>query len=150
MKKLEVFLVVLVAVWLRSLYIPQTSLLTNAIHIAYKIIQCVATPMHKISETDIEGINLQRKIYELTTFLEPVYEVQTMYVNVTSSEGHVVPVELYKPEQCLKNTCPLVVYYHGGGFVVGNIKMYRHITTAIARLSGVAVAAVEYRLGYLE
>jgi acetyl esterase len=134
-------------VWLRSVYIPQTSLLTNVVHIAYKMIQCVATPMHKISENDIDGINQQRLLYELTSYFEPLYDVQTTDINVTSIEGHVIPVQLYKSEACVATKCPLVVYYHGGGFVVGNIKMYRHITTALASLSGVAVAAVEYRLG---
>ncbi|SKA34345.1 acetyl esterase [Marinactinospora thermotolerans DSM 45154] len=41
---------------------------------------------------------------------------------------------------------PAVVYYHGGGFVFGDLDTHDHICRLIAARSGVVVVAVDYRL----
>jgi acetyl esterase/lipase len=40
-----------------------------------------------------------------------------------------------------------VLFFHGGGFVIGDVPSYEHITTVIADTADVVVAAIEYRLG---
>jgi len=40
----------------------------------------------------------------------------------------------------------LIIYYHGGGFMIGSSRSHRVITTNLARLSGCAVLSVDYRL----
>ena len=59
--------------------------------------------------------------------------------------GQVCPVRLYKPEGA-GATPPLVVYFHGGGWVIGSIEAYDPTCRALAGASGCAVASVEYRL----
>ena len=41
----------------------------------------------------------------------------------------------------------IIIYFHGGGFVLGNIVYTRHFTTALAEKSGSVVVSVEYPLG---
>lgn len=40
-----------------------------------------------------------------------------------------------------------IVYYHGGGYVIGSARGYRATVSTLARLSEARVIAVEYRLG---
>src|SRR5690349_12277835 len=40
----------------------------------------------------------------------------------------------------------LVIYYHGGGFFFGSSRSHRVIATHLARASGAAVLAADYRL----
>lgn len=41
---------------------------------------------------------------------------------------------------------PILVYFHGGGFVVGSVETHDHLCRALANASGCIVASVEYRL----
>jgi acetyl esterase len=41
---------------------------------------------------------------------------------------------------------PLLVYFHGGGFVIGDVPSYGHLTRFLALHSGCAVLSVGYRL----
>lgn len=40
----------------------------------------------------------------------------------------------------------VIVYYHGGGFLFGSSRSHRTVTTHLARLSGVQVLSIDYRL----
>lgn len=41
---------------------------------------------------------------------------------------------------------PLILYYHGGGWVIGSIETHDHLCRALARESGAAVLSLDYRL----
>lgn len=41
---------------------------------------------------------------------------------------------------------PAVLYFHGGGFVIGDLVTHDHLCRRIARVTGAAVVAVDYRL----
>ena len=55
-----------------------------------------------------------------------------------------VPVRIYRPSAT--ETAPVVMHFHGGGFVTGSIDVYDGNARDLARLSGCAVVAVGYRL----
>jgi acetyl esterase len=59
--------------------------------------------------------------------------------------GRTCPARLYLPEGAGANP-PLVVYYHGGGWVIGTIETHDGTCRALARASGAAVLSVGYRL----
>lgn len=63
---------------------------------------------------------------------------------VTPSPSHSIGVRIYSPapEQAL----PVVLHYHGGGHVCGNIALYDAISRKIAKAGHCVVIAVEYRL----
>lgn len=56
-----------------------------------------------------------------------------------------IGARLYVPEDAVADT-PLIVFYHGGGWVVCSIDTHDHLCRALARQSGVAVLSVGYRL----
>ncbi len=61
--------------------------------------------------------------------------------------GGPIPVRLYRPlgtdeDQVL----PLLVYYHGGGWVIGDLDTHDTLCRELANHSGCALASVDYRL----
>ena len=55
-----------------------------------------------------------------------------------------VPCRLYRPSA--EHGVPLVVYLHGGGWVVGDLDTHDHVCRTIASKAGMAVLSVDYRL----
>jgi monoterpene epsilon-lactone hydrolase len=40
-----------------------------------------------------------------------------------------------------------ILYFHGGGYVIGSPASHRHLVAALSQAAGVAALAVDYRLG---
>jgi len=58
-----------------------------------------------------------------------------------------IPLRLYRPiGHALGALLPVLVYYHGGGWVIGDLDTHDTLCRELANLSGCAVMAVEYRL----
>lgn len=55
-----------------------------------------------------------------------------------------IPVRIYRPER--EVSVPTTVFFHGGGFVVGNLDTHDATCRALADLTGTVVVAVDYRL----
>ena len=55
-----------------------------------------------------------------------------------------IPCRLYHPRP--GEQLPLLVYYHGGGWVLGNLQSIHGVTASLAARSGCAVLSVDYRL----
>ena len=55
-----------------------------------------------------------------------------------------IRARVYVPSS--RENLPVLVYYHGGGFVFGSVDSYDGLTSLIAKESGIAVVSVEYRL----
>lgn len=56
-----------------------------------------------------------------------------------------LPVRLYRPREA-PAAAPALVYFHGGGWVVGDLETHDHLCRYIAGTSGCVVIAVDYRL----
>ncbi|HEX7901523.1 MAG TPA: alpha/beta hydrolase [Planctomycetota bacterium] len=55
-----------------------------------------------------------------------------------------VPVRVYDPEG--SGPVPILLYFHGGGWVVGNLESHDDLCRSLCRRAGVLVVAVDYRL----
>lgn len=55
-----------------------------------------------------------------------------------------IPMRVYRPSA--EAHLPLVVYFHGGGWVIGDLDTHDDLCKAIALQSGALVVAVDYRL----
>jgi len=71
--------------------------------------------------------------------------------NVTTSErtipgagGVPIRVVIYTPAG-VSPKAPVLVYYHGGGWVIGKPEVYEYSTQALAQNTGAVVVSVEYR-----
>jgi acetyl esterase len=72
---------------------------------------------------------------------EPVARVADI---VAPGPGGELPLRLYVPDAGAARL-PLVVYLHGGGWVVGTLDSYDATCRALANAAGVAVLSVDYR-----
>lgn len=59
--------------------------------------------------------------------------------------GRTIGARLYVPENADEKP-PLVLFYHGGGWVIGDLESHDATARIIAKTSGAAVLAVDYRL----
>ncbi len=57
-----------------------------------------------------------------------------------------IPARHYRPKRSKEDGAPLLVYYHGGGFVVGGFETHGHLCEIICHDAGVHVLFVDYRL----
>lgn len=64
-------------------------------------------------------------------------------ISQTVSAGG-MSAEWIRPEACPEDTA--ILYFHGGGYVLGDVKQHRGITAKFARASGLKALLFEYRL----
>jgi acetyl esterase len=64
---------------------------------------------------------------------------------VEDREANSVPVRIYRPVETGEPSRALI-YFHGGGYVVGSIETHDGLTRALARRSETVVVSVDYRL----
>ena len=57
-----------------------------------------------------------------------------------------IPLRVYTPVASGAAALPAIIYFHGGGFVVGDLDCYDGLCRALANESGCRVISVEYRL----
>lgn len=60
-------------------------------------------------------------------------------------EGRSLPARLYVPDGA-ETVGPGLVYFHGGGFVIGSVDTHDGLVERLARASGVKILSVDYRL----
>lgn len=59
--------------------------------------------------------------------------------------GGTEPIRIYTPEGAGSGPLPVIVYYHGGGWVIADIDIYEASAMALAKKANAIVASVEYR-----
>jgi acetyl esterase len=68
----------------------------------------------------------------------------TYQLSIPSDYGP-IPARYYRATKD-KKPCPLLVYFHGGGFMLGSVTLYDTTCRRLAAQSGCAVLSVDYRL----
>jgi acetyl esterase len=63
---------------------------------------------------------------------------------VLGLDGHSIPIRIYTPDG--EGPFPLFVFFHGGGFVVGDVEEYDVLCRILALKTGAKVISVDYRL----
>ena len=65
-------------------------------------------------------------------------------IHVPARDGHALRLRVYAPTT--EPGLPLLLYFHGGGFVIGSIGTHDVLCRELSRLSGAMVASLDYRL----
>ncbi len=58
-----------------------------------------------------------------------------------------IPVRIYRPPTADVKAMPALIYYHGGGWCVGNLDSHDHVCRWLSACSNCVVIAVDYRMG---
>jgi len=78
---------------------------------------------------------------------EPAPVAETRDLEVRAPDGRMIPLRLYRPAgTAAHTTLPALVYFHGGGWVVGDLDCYDGLCRHLANAAQCAVVAVDYRL----
>jgi len=86
---------------------------------------------------------LQRQITNVAhPFIKPLYE---MWDHKVSLGDYDIPVRIFMPseETAVKK---ILIFFHGGGWVIGNIDSYTTVCSNMAKQTGHLVISVDYRL----
>jgi len=120
------------------------SLLTPAMHgVLERMARAGKLPLHALTPAQA------RLAYEVganVLEIDPVKVPRVQSFTFTARDGVEVPVRLYAPQQLAGALLPVLVFFHGGGFVVGSIATHDSLCRTLSHLAHCAVLSVGYRL----
>lgn len=76
--------------------------------------------------------------------LAPVGRID--HILIPAQNGESILARLYYPAEMSGDPLPVLVYFHGGGFVIADLDTYDSSCRALATATGAIVASVAYRL----
>jgi acetyl esterase len=79
-----------------------------------------------------------------TRYLSTALPSEELVAEIRSVDANGIPARLYRPR--IDVELGLFLYFHGGGWVIGNLETHDDVCRAIANRSGHAVLSVDYRL----
>ena len=69
-------------------------------------------------------------------------DIQDKKIKCNSTE---LPVRIYRPKNN-NSKLPTLIYYHGGGFVLGTLQMYDYLCATFSEKCDIQVISIDYRL----
>ena len=107
-------------------------------------------PVHTLSPEDARRAYLERRHI---TQPQPPEVAEVTSLQAQGPRG-AIPLRLYRPLPTAAEpagakppTLPVLVYFHGGGWVIGDLDSHDTLCRELANGSGAAVVAVDYRMG---
>ncbi|MEV8337229.1 alpha/beta hydrolase [Leucobacter sp. NPDC077196] len=105
-----------------------------------KVLSYFAAPRLNMRE-DYEKV--RRRQRQLAVLPHPRYHA--LDVEIMSADGdHAIPVRVFHPRERQRDE--VLLFFHGGGWVTGDIESYTPACATMADLTGCVVASVDYRL----
>lgn len=98
-------------------------------------------PISALRPEEVRDIINKRMLYSQISKPERVSELRD--ITIRGYKNH-INLRLYKPEG--KPPFPVVLFFHGGGWVWGNLENHGSLCSQIANLSSCAVISVDYHL----
>lgn len=100
-------------------------------------------PTHTLSPADARAFYRERRA---ATQPLPAEVAEVRDLAADGPHGP-IPVRLYRPLGSGAGPLPVLVYYHGGGWVIGDLDTHDVLCRELANGAGCAVVAVDYRMG---
>jgi acetyl esterase len=101
-------------------------------------------PTHLLSPVEARAMYRERRRY---TQPDPPEVALAQNLAMPGPAGD-IPLRLYRPAgSSPQELLPVLVYYHGGGWVIGDLDTHDTLCRELANGSGCGLVAVDYRLG---
>ncbi len=113
---------------------PQVRLLLDG------MAQAGGPPLNELSPAEA------RALFKDLVALDQPEEVTRVDDRVVPGADNDVPVRVYTPADAVGVEAPLLVWFHGGGWVIGDLDTADATARALANRSGAVVVSVDYRL----
>jgi len=91
---------------------------------------------------------LAREAYRLSRapFQPELPEVEEVREFAAQGSGGEIPLRYYRGKGAVREQCPVLVFYHGGGYVIGDRDTHDYVCRKLANATQCAVVSVDYRL----
>jgi acetyl esterase len=76
----------------------------------------------------------------------PLANIACENFTIPARDGHSLAARLYRNGQTVEALQPVMLYFHGGGYVVGSLDSHDALCRRLAAQGGFAVLTVDYRL----
>ena len=100
-----------------------------------------APPLHSMTPADARA-----SMDAMVALMGPVEDVASVADRTIDAGGQTLPVRIYRPDGLGDGPAPTLVFYHGGGFVIGGLVSHDRDCRALANRGKCQVIAVDYRL----
>lgn len=97
-------------------------------------------PINEMSPEDA------RRMFKAMATLSVPEDVARVDDRHVPGAGGDIPVRIYTPEEAVGVDSPLLLWFHGGGWVIGDLETADSTARALANRAGVVVVSVDYRL----
>ncbi|GIW41914.1 MAG: putative lipase/esterase [Candidatus Binatia bacterium] len=98
-----------------------------------------APPLHSLSPQEA------REAFRALRALQPSTPVEVeSHDRTIPGPGGSIPVRLYRPDR--SGRLPALVYFHGGGWVIGDLESHDNVCRALSKGARCLVVSVDYRL----
>ena len=103
------------------------------------MIERAVPPVHTMSPAEARRLYLERRF-----FTQPA---PPALAEVRDFKAGGIPMRLYRPHTAAAQVLPVLVYYHGGGWTIGDLDTHDVLCRQLAQAAGCAVVSVDYRMG---
>ena len=88
----------------------------------------------------------QREVYDrmCRAFFSGYPDGVTAETTAIAAEGRDIPIRIYRNAQA--NGAAVVIYYHGGGFILGGLESHDDVCAELCERTGFELISVDYRL----
>ena len=108
------------------------------------LVQRGVPPTHTLTPAEARKFYRERRAL---TQPDPAEVAQVRELQADGPHGP-IPLRLYRPlGSAASALLPVLVYYHGGGWTIGDLDTHDTLCRALCNGSGCAVVAVDYRMG---
>ena len=99
-----------------------------------------AVPLPDFGRSGLDAVALRQGLEDVSAMIP----VRTEVAQVFDTEAEGVPVRVHRP--AAEELLPVVLFVHGGGFVVGSVRTHDGLARRIAVDAEAVVVSVDYRL----
>ena len=100
-----------------------------------------------LSKPDIQvkkNYKFDRKVVNAANYHRIKHPYETMDIEIAGQNGK-IPLRFFFPD-AVDGRYPILLFFHGGGWVLGSIDSYNRTCAQMAKLTGYQVISVDYRL----
>ena len=129
-------------VWAPSIKPEMQVVIEKLISLGGKPIETLTAPEARMQPTPTDAVMAVMRDNNMTA---PAAQCDTMGKDIPVTGG-TTHVRIYTPKQG-KAPYPVIVYYHGGGWVIANINVYNGGAQGLCEQVGAVLVSVEYPMG---
>lgn len=109
-----------------------------------KPIETLTVQQARTQPSPADAVNRVKTMRNMPTAPDPTVTTRDL---TYPTGGATQPVRVYKPANATGANLPVIVYFHGGGWVIADLNVYDATPRSMARNLNAIVVSVEYRKG---